>query len=205
MEMQRLTSFAFLTALASLSIAGGCKSDDTASAQSPQQPGTAAAPEPQLEDPGSGVAGDDRRQARRGWKTMAPDERRAARREERLRKYDTNKDGRLDRQEREAMRAAVIDLRMQRLDSDGDGRISRQEAQSRPIGQRLLADFDRADANRDANISREELAAAIEAMRARRRAERQAAGGGAGAAPGGTAPGAPAAPPVEDDDSLDDE
>ena len=205
--MQRLTWFAFLSALVSLSIAGGCKSDDAGGAQNPQQPGTAVAPAPDetAGAPGMAEGGDDGRQVRRGWKNMSQDERRAVRREERLRKFDTNKDGRLNKDERAAMRTALVDMRMQRIDSDGDGRITRQEASNGRIGQRLLADFDRADANRDASISRQELEAAIDAMRAQRRAEREQAGGAA-AAPRGTAPSAPAAPPVEeDDDSLDDE
>ena len=200
--MQRLTSFAFLTALASLSLAGGCKSDDAGGSQSPQQPSTAAAPAPnEVEDlgaPGADGAGDGG-QAQRGGQNMSVDERRAARREERLRQYDTDKDGRLNRDERAAMKTALLDRRMQRIDRDGDGKITREEASRGRVGKRLLADFDRADTNRDSSISREELAAALDAMRAQRRAERQQAGGAAGAAP--ASPGDMA----DDGDSLDDE
>ncbi|HEU5056207.1 MAG TPA: hypothetical protein VFU21_06770 [Kofleriaceae bacterium] len=196
--MHRLTSIAFLTALASLSFAGACsKSDDGGGSQAPQQPGTAAAPAPaEAHDP---AAGGDIVPGLRGRKDMSPEERRAARREERLRQFDADKDGRLSRDERVTMRAAMVDMRMQRIDRDGDGKISRQEAQSGRMGPRLLADFDRADRNRDSTISRDELAAAVEEFRARRRAERQQAGS-APAAPR-TAPAAPQ--PEEEYDSLD--
>jgi hypothetical protein len=81
--MQRLSSFAFLTALVSLSLAGGCKSDDAGGQTAPEQPGTAAAAAPGDEgDPG---LDGERRGGRGGMRNMTPEERRA----ERLRKFDT--------------------------------------------------------------------------------------------------------------------
>ncbi len=183
----QLRSIAFLGALA---LAGGCKSDDGGASKGPQQPTASAAPAPapggdQVEPGGDGAGGRQR---------MTPEERRA----ERLKEFDKNGDGRLDRDERTAMRQANVLRRMERMDKDGDGKISRDEA-SRPLGQRLLADFDHQDANHDSFISREELEQAILDRQARRRAERQQTGG---AAP----PGAPAQPGQGmDDDPLDDE
>jgi hypothetical protein len=189
MGMQRLNRFAFLTALASLSIAGGCKSDDASGSQSPQQPGaaTAAAP-PQAEAPAA--AGEP---GGRGKNAMSREERRA----ERLKQFDKNGDGRLDRDERGAMLNELVNKRMQRIDRDGDGKITREEASAGRLGPRLLANFDQADSNHDSAITRDELQAAIEARRAARRAERK--NGGAAPASGmGAAP-----PPAEEDDGDD--
>ena len=180
--------------LASLALAGACKSDDGGASNSPQQPSATAAPAPPAEGgdevgPGGGRGGRQRR---------TPEERRA----ERMKEFDKNGDGQLDRDERQAMRQANLDRRMQRMDSDRDGKISRQEAGSGRIGQRLLADFDHADANHDSFISRDELGRAADELRAQRRAERQQQGGAAG-------PPQPAQPaePYRDEagDSLDDE
>lgn len=190
--MQRLTSFAFLTAMASLSLAGACKSDDAGGSTAPQQPSATTAAPPAEAPP----AADD--QGRPGHNGMSKDERRA----ERLKQFDKNGDGRLDRDERGAMLTELVNKRMKRIDRDGDGKITRQEASAGRLGPRLLANFDQADSNRDSVITREELEAAIEARRAARRAERKN-GGGAAAAPaqGGAAPMAP----PEEDDELDDE
>lgn len=194
--MQRLTSFAFLSALASLSLAGACKSDDAGGSTAPQQP-SATAPAPQPEAP---VAGDDQGQGGPGHNGMSKDQRRA----ERLKQFDKNGDGRLDRDERGAMLTELVNKRMQRIDRDGDGKITRQEASAGRLGPRLLANFDQADSNRDSVITREELEAAIEARRAARRAERKNGGGGAAAPAPAQGGAAPMTPPEEDDD-LDDE
>jgi hypothetical protein len=192
--MQRLTSFAFLTAMASLSLTGACKSDDAGGSTPPQQPSATAAATPQAEAPAAGGE-----PAGRGRNAMSKDERRA----ERLKQFDKNGDGRLDRDERGAMLAELVTKRMQKIDRDGDGKITRQEASAGRLGPRLLANFDQADANHDAAITREELQAAIEARRAARRAERKNGGGAAPAAGQGAAQ----MPPAEEDadDDLDDE
>ena len=193
--MQRLNWFVFLTALASLSLAGACKSDDTGGSAAPQQPSATAATPPD-EAP---AAGDDQGRGRPGRNAMSKEERRA----ERLKQFDKNGDGRLDRDERGAMLTELVNKRMQRIDRDGDGKITREEASAGRLGPRLLANFDQADSNRDSVITREELEAAIEARRAARRAERKA-GGGAAPAPGqGAAP--PSAAEEDDADDLDQE
>jgi hypothetical protein len=194
--MQRLTSFAFLTALASLSLAGACKSDDAGGSTAPQQPSatTAAAP-PQAEAPA-----DPGEPGGRGKNAMSREERRA----ERLKQFDKNGDGRLDREERGAMLTELVNKRMQRIDRDGDGKITRQEASAGRLGPRLLANFDQADSNHDSAITREELQAAIEARRAARRAERK--NGGGAAAPASGMGSAPPSPAEEDDgDDFDEE
>lgn len=194
--MQRLSSFAFLAALASLSL-GGCKSDDAGGSNAPQQPGIAAAAAPG-EEPEADSPGDRRRGARRA---MSPDQRRA----ERLRRFDTNGDGKLDREERKVMIREAVERRMRRMDGNQDGRIARDEVRGGRFGEHLAASFDRADANRDSYISPQELEAAMADFRAKRQAERlQQQSGGAAPAPAAPQGGAP--PPVEDDlgdDSLD--
>jgi hypothetical protein len=44
-----------------------------------------------------------------------------------LAKYDTNRDGKLDDQEREAMRVDFATKRFEKLDTNGDGQISKDE------------------------------------------------------------------------------
>ena len=183
-DMPRLSSFALLTALASLSLAGACKSDDAGGSAAPQQPSAAAAPAP---DDGAGAAGGemDHRRARR------------------MQQFDKDGDGKLSRDERQAMVQDLLDRRMRRLDSDGDGKISRQEiGGGGRFAQHLSAEFAQADQDRDQFISREELQKAMRRFRAQRRAERQQEGG---AAPGGPAApqGGGAPPPAEDDDYGD--
>jgi len=181
--------------LGALALASACKSDDGGASNSPQQPTASAAPAPEAAGGGEEV-GPGGGQRGRGRKT--PEERRA----ERLKQFDTNGNGQLDRDERQAMRQANLDRRMKRMDTDGDGRISRQEASAGRIGQRLLADFDRADSDRDSYISRVELERAADQLRAQRRAERQQNGGAARPA----SP-APMNQDMDDDgaDMLDDE
>jgi Ca2+-binding EF-hand superfamily protein len=192
-DMPRLSSFAFLSALASLSLAGACKSDDAGGSTSPQQPSaTAAAPAPAPDD-ASGDVG-----------TGAPGGNMNERRAQRMQKFDTNRDGKLNRDERKVMMGQRIDRRMQRMDADRDGKISRQEIASRNRGrfaQHLSAEFDRADQNRDTFLSREELGKAMQRFRVQRRAERQQAGG---AAPGRAAPRGGGAPPPDEDDDYGD-
>ena len=185
--------------MAALALAGACKSDDGGASNAPQQPTASAAPAPAPAPQGGGEVGQGGG-GRRGRQQMTPEERRA----ERLKQFDSNSDGRLDRQERQAMRQANLDRRMKRMDADGDGRISRQEASAGRLGQRLLADFDHVDADHDSFVSRDELERAADELRAQRRAERLQNGGAAGARP--VTP-APMNQDMGDDgsDSLDDE
>jgi len=182
----QLRSIGFLAALA---LVGACKSDDSGASNTPQQPTASAAPAPAPGADQAGLPG-----ATVGVGRMTPEERRA----QRLKEFDKNGDGKLDRDERQAMRQANLDRRMERMDRDGDGKISRQEASTGRIGPRLLANFDHADADRDSFVSRQELERAVDEFRAQRRAERQQQGAAAGQ---------PQAPADDDvaGDSLDDE
>lgn len=181
----QLSKVAVLAALASLSLAGACKSDDAGASKSPVQPGEAASPvpaSPSEVDPGAQTpqGGNDRAQ------------RQQERRAEMRKKYDADGDGKLNRDERKAMRTAMFERRMSRLDGNGDGKISRQEAESGRLGRRLLEDFDAADANRDSFVSRDELQTAMQTLRQKRREMRQQGDAdGEPAAPGAPAPSAP--------------
>ena len=193
--------FTILAALASLSLAAACKSDDAGGSTSPQQPGPATAAAPAPDDGAGGAGGADGPGGARGGDMEA-------RRAKRMQKFDTDGDGKLSREERQAMIGQMIDRRMHRLDADGDGKLSRQEVAPGAGGrfvQHLSAEFDQADQNRDQFLSRDELDKAMRRFRAQRRAERQQAGGAPSAAPqqrpapqGGGAP-----PPAEDDDYGD--
>jgi EF hand domain-containing protein len=181
----QLSKVAILAALASLSLAGACKSDDASASKSPVQPGEAASPVPS--SPGE-EAVDPGAQTPQGGSDRAA--RHQERRAEMRQKYDTDGDGKLNRDERQAMRTAMLERRMSRLDGNGDGKISRQEAESARFGRRLLEDFDAADANRDSFVSRDELQTAMQTLRQKRR-EMRMQGGGEPAEPGAPAPPAP--------------
>ena len=197
----KLQPAALLTALASLTLGGACKSDDAGGSKAPQQPTATVAGAPGSvdgePDDGPALPPPPRRMSASdgtaGGAAGMPDDRRA-RREEMRRKYDTDGNGRLSKEEREAMRRAMLDRRMSRLDGDGDGKISREEAGRAPIGRRLLADFDAADSNRDSFVSREELDAAVKLLQQRRREARMR---------GDLEGGAP--PPAEDGQGMPDD
>jgi Ca2+-binding EF-hand superfamily protein len=181
----QLSPVAILTALASLSLAGGCRSDDAGGSKAPQEPAaTAAAPAPApaptpaappapWEDgtqPAAPAQAGGAGPADTAGDPLAA--RRMQRREEMKRKYDANGDGRLSKEERATMRRELIDRRMSRMDRDGDGKISRDEAGRVPMARRLLADFNAADSNHDSFISRDELEAAVKQLQQQRREAR---------------------------------
>lgn len=172
----RISPIALLTALASLSLAGGCKSDDAGGSKAPQQPtATAAAPAPAPAEeaaPADGEVAADPGAAPGGAAADPRDAKRQQRREEMVKKYDANGDGKLNKAERETMRREGVDRKMARMDRDGDGKISRDEASRGLLGRKLLADFAAADSNRDSFISRDELAAAIKVFQQHKREAR---------------------------------
>ena len=73
-----------------------------------------------------------------------------------LRKFDRNKDGKIDLAELKLARQQLVKQRvnrlLKRLDTDKDGKISRKEARGQ-----ILAHFDELDTNKDGYIDRDEL------------------------------------------------
>jgi hypothetical protein len=71
---------------------------------------------------GAAAPGADASAQKQEWQAK-----RAERKAEMLAKYDTNKDGKLDPQERAVMRDAKATERFQKMDTDNDGKISLDE------------------------------------------------------------------------------
>jgi hypothetical protein len=183
--MRSLVLFTIGGALLMLALASGCKSDSAAAKASATDPDTSAAggattgepadPVPALPTPRrfrSGespddATGDDSGRRRPGFRGPRSEEMRQ-RMAEMRQKYDTNGDGDINGEERDAMRQARIKERVSRIDSNADGTISREEAEATPGG-RVLRDFDAVDANQDSKISPEELEAAMSERQSRRR------------------------------------
>jgi hypothetical protein len=192
--MRSITPGILITALASLSLAGACKSSEKKSDRS--QPTTTAGagetgsatdgtrpalpPVPhrlRSTQPEAAATGEDDGAARPapslgGGET---DEERMQRRTEMRerfaearKKYDADGDGQLGPDERAAMRDGMMDMRIKLVDKDGDGNISRDEAAGEPGRRRLVRDFDAADANSDGAVSPAELEAHIAERRANR-------------------------------------
>lgn len=104
-------------------------------------------------------------------------------REEMIKRFDTNGDGKLDQTEREALRAEMEKNRgagpedragpggplreraIERFDKDGDGKLN--EAERAELASRPRA-MERIDTNKDGKISDEEWAAARDHLRERR-------------------------------------
>lgn len=202
--MRSLVLFTIGGALLLLALGTGCK-DDAAAKKPASDPESAAAgvgsATGQPDDPAPALppiprrmrsgqspddtAGDATGDRRRGWRGQRSEEMRERMAEMRQR-FDTNSDGQIDGEERDAMRQARIKERVARIDSNADGTISRQEAEAAPGG-RMLRDFDEVDANQDSLISPEELEAAMSERQARRRQRfRQRDGDESGAAPEGS-------------------
>lgn len=81
---------------------------------------------------------------------------------EMLAKFDTNKDGKLDADERTAVRAEHF----KRLDGNGDGKVTKAEfpaavqaAQEKERADRLAARFDAMDTNKDGTVTSAEFLA----------------------------------------------
>jgi len=184
MQFISLSTFV-VSALASLFLATGCKSDkstaatdkaadETAVAAGSEAGGEAAGEVPALPAPrrmrssehADGTAGEAGRGPRR-WQGQRGEEMRQ-RIEEARKRFDADGDGQLNEDERAAMRHDRLQKRVERIDADADGKISRQEAEATPFGGRMLRDFEAADANQDSFISPEELEAVMSERQSRR-------------------------------------
>lgn len=183
MRSMSLSTF-LVSAIASLSLASGCKSgDSTAATGKADEPASAAgstgAGQPADQAPvlpvprrmrGSEPADDT------GGEAPPAPGRRAGQRSEAMRqrleearkRFDADGDGQLDEDERAAMRHERLQRRIERIDSNADGKISREEADATPAGGRMLRDFDSADANQDSFVSPEELEAVMSERESRR-------------------------------------
>src|SRR5690606_21878446 len=193
--MRSITPLAFLTALASLSLASACTSDEPGTKQAAEQvasspgageradraggsvAGRSALPGPRRmrgsQEAGEAGAREGGEEARARWMERRAEraqmrEERRARMAEMRRTFDTDGDGTLGDEERAAMRRKVMQDRLAAIDAGGDGAISREEASSSFGARRLLGDFDAADADGDSVVTQAELEAAAEARRARR-------------------------------------
>jgi Ca2+-binding EF-hand superfamily protein len=95
-----LTKMKLALALVAATLVGGVALADTGSSST-------SAPTPAMKE---------------AWKAK-----REARKAERLAKYDTNKDGKLDEQERAVMRDEMLTARFEKMDVNKDGQISLTE------------------------------------------------------------------------------
>lgn len=102
---------------------------------------------------------------------------------------DTNKDGKLSKDERRAFhegkreqlkeKKAEFDAKFKAADKNGDGALTKQEAETGKMGM-IAKRFDQIDANHDGKVTPEELGAARKDMHGKRRP----AGGNDGLQPG---------------------
>jgi hypothetical protein len=138
---------------------------------------------PDTPDPAAGSGSDDREAQRRAW------------RDRRRSEMDTDGDGVISDQERQAAMMQRMSQMRDRLDTDGDGKLTPAELAAARPGRMHFDNPEALDTNHDGDISAEELAAGMKARRDAFRAQRAAqgaAGSQAAAAPDGTAATAPA-------------
>lgn len=162
-----------LPIIASLLLAAGCKTDgaeSTAGSAAPQaeqsapkgRSGKIDLPQPRQR----GADGDrpalpddqDRSEDRR--------ERRDERRKERMAELDKDGDGQISDAEREAGRKARLDEMKTRLDTDGDGKLTVSELKDSRMARRLGTELDAIDADKNGEVSADELQKSMDAMRA---------------------------------------
>lgn len=151
-----------LPIIASLLLAGGCKTDGAES--------TAGSAAPQAEQ-SRGRSGKidlppQHQRVGDGDRPALPDEDRRERRKERMAELDKDGDGQISDAEREAGRKARLDEMKTRLDTDGDGKLTLAELKDSRMARRLGDDLDAIDADKNGEISAEELQKSMDAMRA---------------------------------------
>lgn len=160
--------------IASLLLAAGCKTDGAES--------TAGSAAPQAEQSANkGRSGKidlpptQRPRASDGERPALPDdqersddrrERRDERRKERMAELDKDGDGQISDAEREAGRKVRLDEMKTRLDTDGDGKLTVAELKDSRMARRLGTELDAVDADKNGEVSAEELQKSMDAMRA---------------------------------------
>lgn len=179
-----------------LVLAGACKTDGAEqSAPSPSSGDTVAAPaggakprsgkidppprlpngntpEANLPSLNAGDMTEEERMERRA----AREERREERRKERMEQLDKDKNGEISPEELAAGRKQRAEEMRTRFDANGDGKLTVDELQDGRMGRRL--DVSTIDANKDGDVSADELSASMEKMRERFRGMRGARGEG---------------------------
>lgn len=161
-----------LPLIVSLLIAAGCKTEGAES--------TAGSAAPQAEQSATkGRSGKidlpQQRPRREGGERPAltddPDqgdrrERRDERRKERMAELDKDGDGQISDAERDAARQVRVAETKKRLDTNGDGKLTLDELKESRMARRLGEDLDGIDADKNGEISAEELQTSMDAMRA---------------------------------------
>jgi Ca2+-binding EF-hand superfamily protein len=163
-----------LSLIASLLVATGCKTDGAES--------TAGSAAPQAEQSASkGRSGkidlppQQRPRAGDGDRPAPPDEedpgddrraRREERRKERMAELDKDGDGQISDAERDAARQVRMAETKKRLDTDGDGKLTVAELKASRMARRLGDEIDGIDADKNGEISAEELQKSMDTMRA---------------------------------------
>jgi EF hand len=161
-----------LPIIASLLLAAGCKTDgaeSTAGSAAPQAEQSATkgrsgkidlppSQRPRASDGDRPALPDDQKDDRR--------ERRDDRRKERMAELDKDGDGQISDAEREAGRKVRLDEMKTRLDTDGDGKLTVAELKDSRMARRLGTEIDAIDADKNGEISAEELQKSMDAMRA---------------------------------------
>jgi len=158
-----------LPIIASLLLAAGCKTDGAES--------TAGSAAPQAEQSApKGRSGkidipQQRQRAADGDRPALPDdqdrsERREERRKERMAELDKDGDGQISDAEREAARKVRLDEMKTRLDTDGDGKLTVAELKESRMARRLGDQLDAIDADKNGEVSADELQKSMDTMRA---------------------------------------
>jgi Ca2+-binding EF-hand superfamily protein len=162
-----------LPLIASLLLAAGCKTDGAGS--------TAGSAAPQAEQSApKGRSGkidlpQQRQRTADGERPALPDdqehredrkERREERRKERMAELDKDGDGQVSDAERDAARKVRLDDMKTRLDTNGDGKLTVAELKDSRMARRLGEDLDGIDADKNGEVSADELQKSMDAMRA---------------------------------------
>ncbi len=96
---------------------------------------------------------------------------RAARKAKRIANHDKDGDGRLNKKERQAARQARIDTRFAKLDKDGNGEIEKSELTDNCMP--IRNHFDKVDRNGDGVVSKQEFTITVKRFMRRKHLRRK--------------------------------